>query len=155
MCNCNELAQLTLPTGPSGNTPYIGGNNNWWINGVDTGVLAEGQDGIYADVAAYKVLISQVGTNAPTTTVVFASPNSNYFGIWARTGAGAYTLTAPTGIFIAGKFIAYFVNTDSSITGVFGIRRLSTQVLLIESLTDLLVNQDSLLNGVLVIEVYP
>lgn len=29
--------------GADGYTPYIGNNGNWWINGEDTGVLAEGQ----------------------------------------------------------------------------------------------------------------
>lgn len=30
---------------PSGQTPYIGENKNWWIGEVDTGVIAEGKDG--------------------------------------------------------------------------------------------------------------
>jgi hypothetical protein len=30
----------TGANGIDGNTPYVGLNNNWWINGVDTGVLA-------------------------------------------------------------------------------------------------------------------
>lgn len=30
------------PAGADGNTPYIGANGNWWINGEDTGVAASG-----------------------------------------------------------------------------------------------------------------
>lgn len=31
--------------GKDGAVPVIGGNNNWWIDGVDTGILAKGTDG--------------------------------------------------------------------------------------------------------------
>lgn len=31
--------------GKDGAVPIIGGNNNWWIDGVDTGILARGTDG--------------------------------------------------------------------------------------------------------------
>lgn len=30
------------PPGPSGNTPYIGENGNWWIGDKDTGTPASG-----------------------------------------------------------------------------------------------------------------
>ena len=33
---------FTIPRGSAGYTPYIGENGNWFINGVDTGVQAEG-----------------------------------------------------------------------------------------------------------------
>ena len=36
------------PAGPAGNdgeTPYIGANGNWWIDGTDTGIAATGEDG--------------------------------------------------------------------------------------------------------------
>ncbi len=32
--------------GVDGSTPYIGSNGNWWIDGIDTGVLAQGTDGL-------------------------------------------------------------------------------------------------------------
>lgn len=31
--------------GEDGDTPYVGGNGNWWIGGIDTGIKAEGIDG--------------------------------------------------------------------------------------------------------------
>lgn len=37
---------LLAKKGANGNTPYIGENGNWWINGVDTGTKAEGVDGV-------------------------------------------------------------------------------------------------------------
>ena len=49
-CNCNNttiVKNYTIPVeGDSGATPYIGINNNWWVNGVDTGVSALGQVGV-------------------------------------------------------------------------------------------------------------
>lgn len=36
------VLNFTIPRGDAGYTPYIGGNRNWFINGVDTGVQAEG-----------------------------------------------------------------------------------------------------------------
>ena len=77
--------------GPAGYTPYIGANGNWWINGEDTGVKAEGEDGStgadavsrWIDLSASQVKIDasnniipstitatawkQVGGNTPTT----------------------------------------------------------------------------------------
>ena len=35
--------------GPAGDTPYIGGNGNWWIGGTDTGVKAKGDKGDTGD----------------------------------------------------------------------------------------------------------
>ena len=36
------VLNFTIPRGDAGYTPYIGVNGNWFINGVDTGVQAEG-----------------------------------------------------------------------------------------------------------------
>lgn len=36
------VLNFTIPRGDAGYTPYIGENGNWFINGVDTGVQAEG-----------------------------------------------------------------------------------------------------------------
>lgn len=36
------VLNFTMPRGDAGYTPYIGENGNWFINGVDTGVQAEG-----------------------------------------------------------------------------------------------------------------
>lgn len=44
--NCNT-DQIIVPIGPSGNTPYIGANDNWWIGNTDTGVLATGVSDAY------------------------------------------------------------------------------------------------------------
>ena len=76
---------------PAGYTPYIGENGNWWINGEDTGVKAEGDDGStgadavsrWIDLSASQIKIDasnnilpptitataykQVGGNTPTT----------------------------------------------------------------------------------------
>ena len=49
--NLISLTEITGPKGDDGEqgangyTPYIGINNNWWINGVDTGILAKGTNG--------------------------------------------------------------------------------------------------------------
>lgn len=44
-----------LIKGANGETPEIGANGNWWINGVDTGILARGIDG--------KTIIPEIGIN--------------------------------------------------------------------------------------------
>lgn len=36
------VLNFTMPRGDAGYTPYIGENGNWFINGIDTGVQAEG-----------------------------------------------------------------------------------------------------------------
>ena len=39
--------------GEDGLTPYIGDNNNWWIGGIDTGVLAAAKDGAQIATGTY------------------------------------------------------------------------------------------------------
>ena len=58
--------------GPRGYTPYIGENGNWWINGEDTGVKAEGDNGDDAvsrwiDLSADQVKIDSSGNILPPT----------------------------------------------------------------------------------------
>jgi len=40
-----QSIQITTPQGQQGFTPQIGGNGNWWINGVDTGFSSRGENG--------------------------------------------------------------------------------------------------------------
>lgn len=58
--------------GPSGYTPYVGSNGNWWINGEDTGVPATGEPGDDAvtrwiDLSADQVKIDASGNILPPT----------------------------------------------------------------------------------------
>lgn len=41
----SEAVEVDIPEGADGQTPYIGGNGNWWIGEEDTGVKAAGEDG--------------------------------------------------------------------------------------------------------------
>lgn len=41
----NLIASNPGPPGADGDTPYIGGNGNWWIGQTDTGVTAQGPQG--------------------------------------------------------------------------------------------------------------
>lgn len=40
------ILQFTIPRGADGYTPEIGDNENWYINGVDTGKPSRGESGI-------------------------------------------------------------------------------------------------------------
>lgn len=42
----NGNVAIEIPKGANGLTPYIGENKNWWIGDNDTGVKAEGEDGV-------------------------------------------------------------------------------------------------------------
>ena len=42
----NTKSTFTVTNGKDGLTPYIGDNDDWWIGETDTGVKAEGKDGI-------------------------------------------------------------------------------------------------------------
>lgn len=55
-CTCKKVAIFddrpevvkvqTIPVpGQSGDTPYVGINDNWWIGGEDTGIPATGEAG--------------------------------------------------------------------------------------------------------------
>ncbi|MDO4780292.1 MAG: hypothetical protein Q3992_04625 [Bacteroides sp.] len=46
-------------TGRDGSTPEVGNNNNWWINGEDTGVLARGANGNNA-LSSYEIWKKEV-----------------------------------------------------------------------------------------------
>lgn len=48
---------------PSGKTPYIGDNGNWWIDGVDTGVKAQGTDGTSVKILGTKNDESELPTS--------------------------------------------------------------------------------------------
>lgn len=39
------ILQFTIPRGANGYTPEIGDNENWYINGVDTGKPSRGESG--------------------------------------------------------------------------------------------------------------
>lgn len=47
-----EEQKATLK-GKDGLTPYIGANGNWWIGTTDTGVKAEGKDGVTPDTSKF------------------------------------------------------------------------------------------------------
>ena len=38
--------EFTVTNGTNGDTPYIGSNGNWWISNTDTGVKAQGPQGV-------------------------------------------------------------------------------------------------------------
>lgn len=46
---------FVLPQGDPGNTPYIGGNGNWWVGGEDTGTKAQGPAGQNGKVTSVTV----------------------------------------------------------------------------------------------------
>lgn len=50
-------------------TPYIGENNNWWINGEDTGIKAKGENGTDG----------QDGTNGAEGLTPYIGENGNWF----------------------------------------------------------------------------
>ena len=41
----NQVLNLVLKSGENGKTPYIGENNNWWLDGTDLGIKAVARDG--------------------------------------------------------------------------------------------------------------
>lgn len=41
----NNVDTGVIAEGQDGNTPYIGSNNHWFVGEVDTGIIAKGQDG--------------------------------------------------------------------------------------------------------------
>lgn len=41
----NNVDTGVIAEGQDGNTPYIGSNNHWFVEEVDTGIIAKGQDG--------------------------------------------------------------------------------------------------------------
>lgn len=73
--------------------------------------------GLYGSL--YRALLSQAGVAAPTA-VVFSKGKLNG-AVWARTGAGTYTLTK-AGAFIAGKVVikggVYDQATGKMLSGV-------------------------------------
>jgi hypothetical protein len=66
--------------GVDGVTPNIGVNNNWWINGVDTGVRAVGQDGQDGVGITSVTLTSTVGL-VKTYTILFTNLTTTTFTV--------------------------------------------------------------------------
>lgn len=92
-------AELKGDKGDPGTTPHVGENGNWWIGTTDTGVLAEGKNGVdgttpvkgvdYFTPADKGEIVSQVIAGLPTGTVSNAVTLST-----AQTVTGVKTFTA-------------------------------------------------------------
>jgi hypothetical protein len=50
-----NLSLASFVRGSDGNTPVVGPNGNWWVEGVDTGIRARGSDGS----GAYEIAVEQ------------------------------------------------------------------------------------------------
>ncbi len=71
---------LTGAKGQNGSTPTIGENNNWFIDGVDTGIPAQGQNG----------QDGQDGQNGQDGSVITIGDNGNWFIDGKDTGITAF-----------------------------------------------------------------
>lgn len=74
------------PAGAPGETPYIGGNGNWWIGTMDTGVAAAGRDGFDGEDGNGIERIDFKETTAA----------GNVYTVLLTNGA-SYEITAPVG----------------------------------------------------------
>lgn len=86
-----EEEWLASLKGEDGKTPNIGDNGNWWIDGTDTGIKAEGQDGVsvvdsYVDENYHlwivlsdgnKIDAGYVGVQIPVQPTDPSEPSSN------------------------------------------------------------------------------
>ena len=52
ICMLSACNGVTITNGADGAVPRIGKNGNWWIDGVDTGVSAKGENGDKGDTGA-------------------------------------------------------------------------------------------------------
>ena len=64
--------------GAPGHTPYIGDNNNWFINGVDTGVSATGNVEISTENESEEIFIDEPNQVIYTLKDGVSSPVANY-----------------------------------------------------------------------------
>jgi hypothetical protein len=116
--------------GPSGLTPYIGTNGNWFIGNTDTGVTAEGQDGTngnngtngtngtngqspYVNSAGYWMVYSDV-LQIYMTTLVKAYGTDGTNGTNGTNGADGSTITGVTSTPITGGQIITLMFSDNT-----------------------------------------
>jgi hypothetical protein len=83
----------------------------------------------------YSALITQIGTDAPTATVL-----QNTLGVtmtWSRVAEGVYKVTASSGIFLEAKTWTIINNINIASAGYFDINRGSdTEVVVASSIYD-------------------
>lgn len=115
-----------------------------------------------AILSSYQTIISQSGTAAPAIAGGLSPVSSYASGVtfaWARTGAGVYTLTASSAVFVAGKtgvFIAPLQNLNASVRGVVTSSTVITVTTAVQSVAILgllglaATNTDALLNGTMI-----
>lgn len=97
--------------GDRGDTPYIGSNNNWWISGVDTGVLAMPSSRI--------VRGTYVGTGVAETYAISLTFDFRPKFVWVTPG-DVYTGTDATpmgnSLFIGqSKSISFFTKSNGAV----------------------------------------
>ena len=89
-----------------------------------------------AAYTTYVALISQTGAAAPTVDALLQNTTGSSF-TWARTGAGTYTITASSALFLANKTVC-FLNNGSAAAETLNIRwtRTSDTVITITTSAD-------------------
>ena len=82
------------PTGPAGNSPTIGTNGNWYIDGKDTGVSASANITIGSNGNWY---VNGQDTGKSATANITIGPNGNWFINGQDTGESAQGIQGPKG----------------------------------------------------------
>jgi len=85
--------------GRDGSAPVIGQNGNWWIDGVDTGIKAHGEDGKHTD---YRFAVGGNAGNPPG--FVFRN-NPQWAGFSPGTSPNPFTVEDGTLRFVGGSWV--------------------------------------------------
>jgi S1-C subfamily serine protease len=85
------LASLVGAAGKDGATPTIGANGNWYVDGVDTGVRAQAQDGVSI------VGVEKTGAEGNVDKYVITFSNGTTFDFDVTNGLSAYEIAVKNG----------------------------------------------------------
>lgn len=121
----NEAGQWVLIQAIKGDTPYIGGNGNWWIAGVDTGISAQGTVDLQSSSVTFTEAATRVNINSGESVPTLFGKIKKFFadlGTFAYKSSLAYSeLTGkPTTISGYGITDAYTkTEVDNKVASVY------------------------------------
>ncbi len=96
-----------------------------------------------AAYTVYTIILGQTGTAAPTVDQLLQNTTGATF-TWARTGAGTYTITADSAIFLSAKTICFLNNGAATDSQNIQWSRTSSTVLTITTSADAKIAKGSL-----------